>query len=249
MRMKTLILMASLIFLLSCNEEKKEEDDKKKIYVTCSPQQQSEGKCYRFMDRKIYLAFGSSIIPTKNNAFQKNQIKEALEYISDNTNLGAGYFSFEEVDPAIIEPITTITYATEFYSFIQVFPDEEFDEFSGHFGYVPDKNAILVLNKANKRKFYIIIRASCFEPNDERCTYDQDAYMGGSGINALIARQLGYMVGLNRNCSTYERLMCPDYPSDKQWAQVERNYWVGSFNNQLEIIQNTPDFYEYFYLD
>lgn len=246
---RILLILALLFLQVSCNEEKNKEEGTKKIYVTCSLEQQAQKKCYRFMDRKIYLAFGSPTDPTKNNAFQKSQIKDALNFISENTNLGPGYFQFEEVDPTLIEPVVEISYATKFRSFIQVLPDQEFNQFSENWGFLPDKNAVIVLNKANKRQFYLIIRASCFEPNDENCTYDPNAYMGSSGVSALIARQFGHLVGLTTNCSTYSRLMCPDFPSDSQWSTTERNFWVGGFNNQLEIIQNTPDFYENFYLE
>lgn len=246
--LKTAILL-SIILVSSCAQETDEESPKK-VYVSCSLEEQQANKCTRFMDRVIHLSFSTGSDPSKNNAFQKQEVIDAMEEVARLTQLGSGYFSFKEVDPVLIEPVTEETYADEFRSFIQVWPDLEFNEFADEWGSTPDQNAILVLNKANKRQFYLILRASCFTPNDSRCTNDNGAVMGSNGIRALVARQIGQLVGIPVNCSLGdERAMCSDFPSDSQWTLAQRQYWAANFNNALETISNNPDFYEEFFLE
>ena len=73
--------------------------------------------------------------------------------------------------------------------------------------------------------------------------------MGGMGVKALVARQLGALTGMSYNCTTVDRSMCAEFPRDTQWSTVQKNYWFASFNNALETITMNPDFYEEFFLD
>lgn len=246
--MKTLLILI-LLSLMGC-ETKKEDDGKTKIvYSACSIAEQSQNKCTRFMDRKIYLSFSLGLDPNKNNEFQKIAVKDALREIAEETNLGAGYFSFEEIDPSFIQPITETTTAESFRSFIQILPDAEFNTVAAEFGFIPDQNAITVINAANKRQFFIILRASCFNPNDVLCTHDPSATMGSLGVKALIARQLGVLTGMPLSCSSFDRTMCGDFPRDSQWSTTQKSFWAANFNNALETIANNPNFYEEFFLE
>lgn len=238
--MKALFLA---LFIISCSSSE-EENTPERVYVTCSKSDQAANKCTRFMDRKIYFSFSTSPNPNMNNAFQKQEVQDALEEISEITQLGTGYFTFEEIDPILIEPVTDEDNSSGFRSFIQIWPDDEFIDFANEFGYVPDENAITVLNTSNKRQFYMIIRSSCFIANDTRCSQDAGATMGTNAIRALVARQLGSLVGIPMDCSTsINRTMCPFFPRDEQWTLSEKQYWQANFNNSLETISNNPDFY------
>lgn len=240
------LLLLTLLFVFGCGEESTEEP--KKIYVTCSVEDSKNNRCTRYMDRDIHLAYSLNGEPNKNNAFQKQEIINAFKDIEESTPLGAGYFRFSEVDPILIEPVFEPAVAEKFRSFIQVVPTEEFNELAGQFGSIPDSNSIVVINAANKRQFYIIFRAECFEPNNILCTNDEDAIMGSNGVKAMVARALSFLVGVSINCSTNERIMCPDFPSDLQYVSTEKMFWSASFANALSVIDNTPGFYENFEL-
>lgn len=246
--MKLINLLLLLLLVIACNQ-KEEKEEPKVIYTTCSIADQQKSKCTRFMDRTIYFAYSMGQNPEKNNEFQKLAIRDTLTELEENTSLGGGYFKFVEVDASLIQPITTVTHAENFKSFIQVYPDTEFNELANEYGYLPDTNAITVLNHANKRQFFIVFRASCFNPNEFRCTNDLDSVMGGAGVRALVARQFGALVGMAHNCSTYSRTMCPDFPNDQQWSTAQKNYWFASFNNALETITMNPNFYEEFFVN
>ncbi len=248
--MKKIIVIYSILTLFSSCLAPEEEDDSKKVYVVCSIESQSKGECTRFMDRTIHLSFSTGDNPNKNNAFQKQEVIDAFNEISQLTDLGAGYFKFKEVDPVLIEPVFEEQTGGEFLSFVQILPDSEFNEIAGNFGYIPDPNAVTVINSANKRQFYILLRASCFTPNNINCTNDGSAIMGTNGIRALVARQLSLLVGIPLTCSNgVLKTGCADFPSDDQWTLDRKSAWAASYNNALETISNNPDFYEEFFLE
>jgi len=242
-------ILSMLVLMTGCLESNPDDGAAKTVFTTCSVADQLQNKCTRFMDRKIYLSFSLGQDPSKNNEFQKITVREALRDIEESTNLGSGYFSFEEIDPTFIEPIIEQTVASEFRSFIQILPDGEFNEIAESFGFIPDQNAITVINAANKRQFYMLLRASCFNSNDTVCTNDGAATMGEPGVKALIARQLGVLTGIPLDCSLNERTMCAEFPSDLQWSSAQKRYWSASFNNALETIGNNPSFYEEFFIE
>ncbi len=230
---------------------KTEEEENKTIYVVCSQEDFAAGKCLRYMERNIYLAFASGGNPNKNNIFQKQIVKDVMDEVALKTDLGSGYFNFIEIDPSFIEPLTEATQAgMGFKSFIQIYPDDEFNLFADKWSFVPDQNAVVVLNSANKRQFYMIIRASCFETNDLNCTSNAAVSMGETGAKALIARQLAQLVGSPYDCSQgNENTMCASAPSEDQWLVGEKNKYFSMFNSQLETIRLNPDVYDVFVSD
>lgn len=246
MRVFNLIL---ILICVSCLNSPENEDKPKVVYSACTQADQLQNKCTRFMDRKIFLSFSQGLDPNKNNEFQKIAVRQAFREIEELTNLGSGYFTFEEIDPVFIEPIVEPTTGTVFRSFVQILPDAEFNGLANRFGFIPDQNSITVINAANKRQFYLVIRASCFNPNDPVCTNDIAATMGTLGIKALIARQLGVLTGMPLSCLTFNKTMCADFPRDDQWSTMEKNSWAASFNNSLETIANNPGFYEEFFIE
>lgn len=243
--MKNFILTIFLtLSLVSCGTQ--EEEDTGTTYVVCSVADMNAGKCLRYMERNIYFAYASGTDSDKNSVFQKEIIQEVLTEVAENTDLGTGYFNFIEVDETFIVPLTESTSSgSAFKSFIQVWPDAEFNSFAEQWNYVPDQNAITVVNGANKRQFYIIVRASCFETNDLACTRDPSVTMGSSGVKGLIARQLAQLVGAPFSCdSGDDNTMCSDAPSENQWLSAEKEKFFSMFDSQLELIRLNPDVFE-----
>jgi hypothetical protein len=247
---KTIAYICIFLTFFACAQQE-EEDTNKTIYVVCSQEDFAAGKCLRYMERSIFLAFASGGSPDKNNIFQKQTIKDAFNEVAENTDLGSGYFTFTEIDPVFIEPLSEVTQTgTAFKSFIQVYPDDEFNLFAEKWSFVPDQNAVVVINGANKRQFYMIIRASCFETNDINCTSDPSISMGETGAKALIARQLAQLVGAPYDCSLgNNNTMCSSSPSEGQWLVAEKNKYFSMFNSQLETIRLNPDVYDTFISD
>lgn len=218
-------------------------------YVGCSAAAEGTGQCIRWMDRKIYLAFSTGANPNRNNEFQKQKIKDALQNeIGSNTILGRNYFTFTEVDESLLNPIIEVGLAqSEYRSFILIWDDASFNDFVVNQlgGNVPDLNAITVINSAFKRKFFMIFKASCFNSN-ATCNS-----ITTNGINGLIARQFGLLTGLppekclnplDTTCPV--KTMHPDLPSDNQWNDTNKSQWFAEFNNILELIYNNPNYYD-----
>lgn len=200
---------------------------------------------YRWMDRQIYLAYSSGTSPSKNNEFQKAQVQEAFNDIAKNSTLGENYFSFTEVDEAVLQPIVEVgKSANEYKSFVLIWPDADFNNFivNSLGGSVPDQNAVVIINASFKRKFYMIIRSSCFV-SSVTCNS-----ITTQGLKALIARQMGFLVGMppktTAECnSDPENVMCA-LPNDEQWNDFNKLRWTNSFNNNLESILNNPNYYD-----
>jgi hypothetical protein len=196
---------------------------------------------YRWMDRTIYFAYSTSETD-RNNPFQKQKVQDALDAIASSTSLGEGYFNYTEVDESLLQPVTTATtQASTFNSFVLIWPDAVFSDFVVNQlgGQVPDPNAVTVLDSAYKRKFYIIMKASCFTSNTA-CNS-----ITSNGINAMVARQLGIMTGMSvKDCATYPNdVMCANTPTDNQWLITSQQSWTAAFNNVLEAILQNPNFY------
>lgn len=217
--------------------DKKEETT---VYVPYAP-------IYRWMDRVIYFAYSTGTNPNRNNEFQKAKVQDALKEIQNLSNLGENYFSFQEVDEAILQPIYEANQSTsEYKSFILIWDDASFNDFVVNTlgGTVPDNNAVTVINSAYKRKFYMILKASCFTSSASCNNITQN------GLRAIIARQIGSMVGMSMrtDCSSDpENAMCSSIPSDVQWNDFNKSRWINSFNNSLETILNNPNFYDEFF--
>jgi hypothetical protein len=246
--MKLLIVFFTIFSLFSCAQNK--EEDSKTIYVVCSIEDQNAGKCLRYMERDVYLALPGSD-PNKNNIFQKSVIEEFLTEFACETDLGCGYFKTYDIDETFITPLSEATTSSNnFRSFIQIYPDIDFNELASQWGYNPDQNAIIVVNQANKRQFYMILRASCFNTNDFRCTSDNSVTMGVTGVKGLLARSFAALVGAPYDCSQGNNsTMCPQFPSEDQWINPEKSKQIALFNSQLEIIRLNPNVYEEFVSD
>lgn len=227
------LFFIGLIFTLGCNQNTETIVYKDPVPV------------YRWMDRVIYLAFSTAGSPNKNNEFQKNTVKAALEELASQSMLGSGYFSFQTVDEALLNPIIEQGQsANEYKSFILIWPDTDFNNFMVNTlgGSVPDQNAVAIINASYKRKFYMIIKASCFT-SSAACNG-----ISTQGVKALIARQFGFLVGIPPKTTTEcnlepENVMCT-LPNNEQWNDFNKNRFLNTFNNSLEAILNNPNYYD-----
>lgn len=196
----------------------------------------------RWMSRTIYLAYPDATDSSRNNYFQKDAIKTAIKEVEIGSMLGQGYFTFVEADESSLDPITAQTASTDLKSFILIWPDSVFNVFvSSNFGSsIPDPNAVTVINAANKRYFYMIFKASCFETSS-LCNN-----ISTNGLKAMVGRQFGLLNGLSTvDCSVYPNdTMCATLPSDTQWTSQNSFKFFNSLNNMLENILNTAGFYQ-----
>lgn len=241
MKVRALILALIILPFLGCSKEDEEKIVTK--YVGCTKTLENQGECIRWMDRKVYLAFSNAANPNRNNEFQKQKIRESLQELESLSSLGPGYFQFEEIDESFLSPIIEPGLSpNEYKSFIVVWPDAEFNNFvvNQMGGSVPDFNAITVINSAYKRKFYIIVRASCFE-SQAACNA-----ITTPGLRALLSRQIGFLVGLAPvSCATDpNNTLCSTLPVDTQWSDTEKMKFSASLNNNLEVILNNNNFYD-----
>jgi len=243
------------------------------VLLGCSAQNvtnETVSPSYRWMDRTIYFAYPDSTDPDRNSAFDVQAVQTALNEIATNTSLGQGYFTYQEVDESVLQPINSATTSDSgFISFILIWPDSDFSNYVVNElgGDIPDPNVITVLNSADKRQFYMIFKASCFESGSD-CGYITKTL----GLQAMVARQLGVMSGMNiaacptpttsplpetnpspgaspspspsvNNLEVYN-VMCASNPSDDQWSNLNQSIWDAAFDDVLEAILNNPDFYQ-----
>lgn len=240
--MKRIVLSLFLaVVAFGCAKEEPSEETVK--YIGCMKNVEKNGTCSRWMDRKIYFAYSSVNNAERNNEFQKAKIQDALREIEIESNLGENYFQFQEADEAVLSPIIESGKSeNEYRSFILIWPDIDFNNFivNALGGQVPDQNAVTIINAAYKKKFFMIIKASCLVTSSN-CNNITTA-----GLKSLVARQLGFLVGIPpKNCSlTPEDVMCAEIPQDSQWNDLNKNRWVNSFNNMLETILNNPNYYD-----
>ena len=102
-------LIFAILFTASCGPEK---SNLPKATV-------DDGPSYRYFDREIYLAKGSSVTPEHTAA--QEVVKAALEDLELSTDLGAGYFKIGYEDDSILQPVAvrTQTSGRNWRSFIQ----------------------------------------------------------------------------------------------------------------------------------
>ena len=199
----------------------------------------------RWMDREIFFAYSTGGSPQRNNEFQKVKVQEALDEIAMGSTLGQGYFNYTQVDEALLQPVLEPgNSALAYKSFVLIWPDVDFNNFivNSLGGVVPDQNAAVIINSSFKRKFYMIIKASCFTSSSS-CNG-----ISAQGVKALIARQMGFLVGIPpqtpAQCtSDPANVMCP-LASNDQWTDSNRIRFMNSFNNSLEAIVNNINYYD-----
>lgn len=262
---KKIILFFLVMIAISCSK-------KAAVESVVAPTQKtfSEIKlnCLRWFDRDIYFASSDPIILNRNNQFHKDTIKTALKKLEYNSNLGEDYFRINagcplskpnapgcikpDVNAEILDPLAPRGLKKDEYkSFILIWEDAKFDSFvttiPGGFSSLPDKNAITIINTDYQRKFYMILRASCFE-SSARCAGSDNAGIGINGVTALIMRQFGFLSRISPiNCRSSDsnriNVMCSD-PSDLQWTTDVQSQFYAAFSNQLAVVSNNINFYQ-----
>jgi hypothetical protein len=243
------ILMLSLTFSCSKTEEKKTEP--RKIINT----NDLIVECLRWIERDIYFAQPDPFNTSRNNDFHKSIVKDALKNLEKNTLIGEDYFRIREVNQDLLDPIIPVnTPKNQIKSFILIWPDSQFDAFVEQYRpggatlvNLPDKNAITVTNVKYQRKFYIILRASCFE-GGTRCKGSDNNGIGLNGLSALISRQIAFLLRMSPvNCSSStsarRNILCTN-PSDLQWGTTEQEQLYTAMDGQLTTIENNINFFD-----
>lgn len=239
------LLIGLLLLNISCSGTKEEEDynnSPSNVDVT------EALSCLRWIDRDLYFANQDPLISNRNNAFHVQQAIDIIRNLESNTRLGSDYFRINQLSPEVLDPIRPNNLSeSEYKSFILIWEDSLFDQFVndnlGGLSNIPDKNAFSIINPNFQRKYYMIIRSSCFEASSTCSAPDNDR-ISFQGLSALIARQIGFLFRLPQaDCSTdRNNVMCVQ-PSDDQWSEDERTEFFDTLTNQMLVIQNNPNFY------
>lgn len=225
MKLKFLLLIF-LCLAISCSKKSDDDDDNEKR-VLIDVNQQLE--CLRWVERDLYFGISDANVITRNNDFHKQRVKDTLRFVEKFSNFGQNYFRIREKNAEILNPEKPQGLKkNEYESFVQIWEDTKFEDYytkvSPGWRTNPntDKNAIAVVNLSYRRKFYIILRASCFEAST-RCTNSDGEPISDLGVSALVARQLGRLLNLPfpDTCTPKSdgsiSIMCP-VPNDKQWT-------------------------------
>jgi hypothetical protein len=253
MKISKILTVLFLFSLFGCGEDVLDEnkDEEKIVYVVCDIEKMKNKECSRFMDRKIYLPRSYNSQESVDLEFAKDNFKEALNAIStESIYLGSNYFEYPETDERLMNPITSLDVrASEFNSFVLFWNSTRFNQYIEDNDINPsDPNSIFVINKANKRQFWIIFRMECFLNGDsghEACTSNaSEEYTSTKGTRALVARTFSRMVGepyvdCNANSTDF---MCPLTPKDAQWdslPKIQSN--ITRLDNRLELIASYLD--------
>jgi hypothetical protein len=190
---------------------------------------------YRFFDREIYLARGSSVTPDESSA--QEVVKVALSDLELKTDLGAGYFIISYDDDSILQPVAQETKAAgrNWHSFIQTWDDALINDYlakSGGDNPSSDQDTIVAKNKSNAQQFYMITRLSCYLAG-ESCSFasQQEAKM-------LVWRSFGYLIGMRIGSTASSAIMKPSMDSLQESADEQRKF-IAEFNSRLELIKNT----------
>lgn len=250
--MKNLILLGLILIFTSCAATKEDKDEV--VYSACTDQAMVSGLCIRYMDRDVYFARNIFTEPGNNDEFDVESVQDNLDNLAMNSGLGEGYFRYHMADKSELDIILEETLypagnGRTFKSFIQIWEDVSFNELYNELGSA-DPNSIVIVNQANKRQFFIILRASCFVSNNQNCTNNVMAtFTPTKGLQALVGRSFARLIGVpTKDCILNPaHSMCATTPNDNQWSLTESIRFYDLFNNQLETIRNNRNFYEIFY--
>ena len=217
--------------------------------LSCTQKEEEKKKTHdgRWMDRTIYFAKADPSSPSRNNFFQKSKVQESLKEVEQASMLGEGYFKFEEIDESLLDTsLEEGPIESEQKSFVLIWPDAVFNDYVVNVinGSTPDPNAVSVINAANKRKFFIIIRASCISSSGS--VNSQCSNIGTTGFKALVSRQIGLLVGMStKDCTIFpDDVMCASSPSSAQFSDNSKLRFAAALNNSLESILLNSGYYD-----
>ena len=239
-----LILLLSFA-ITSCGDNSSSDDDENNEEDNVKIVTDWDMNCLRWIDRDVYFATSDPFISERNNEFDKQTVREVLERIEVNTRLGEDYFKFRTKNAELLQPLQSPGLPRDDYdSFILIWEDDRFEDFVntylGGFSSIPDSNAVSIVNSTHRRKYYMIIRSSCFDGEGGfEC-----GRIGIDGLNALIARQIGYILQMPpADCETDpENVLCP-IASDEQWSETNREKFYQEVTSHLLTIEQNVNFY------
>lgn len=219
-----LLVCASLfIFIGACSDSNKDSEIR--------PQSTPAAFNYRYMDREVYFPRGVSVSPEMSSAHAK--IKEYLQSLERQSDLGAGYFQFADEDDSLLQPpVEKISYQGKHWlSFIRVWEDDVFNKFvTQKFGTPLDPNMIVAVNKNNNSQFYVVFRLSCFTSGD-RCQNPDNAT-----ASTIVWRALGYGAGMRIGKDASSSIMNPDFLPEQKLPEEQRKF-LAEFNGNLELLR------------
>lgn len=198
----------------------------------------------RFFDRDVYFAVSDMSTPgnqLRNASGHQKIVKEALIELAKNTDLGENYFRFHEMsESSLAFPSEQSTGASTFRSAILIYPQDVYQKFvSDAFGsQTPDPNAVFIVNSSNKKQFFIVFNAACFQGKCDSSSSNISVY----GMYSLVVRQFGFYFGFSpADCSAKPNsIMCAN-PVDSQWGF--KSSFFTDVNNVLKVISSNPNFW------
>lgn len=192
----------------------------------------TEDKSWRYFDRELYLATGSSVSPEVGVA--QLLIEEALKEIEKNTDLGIDYFIIKYEEESLLQPVANQTSGVgrSWKSFINLYSDEVFNSFlTEAIGESLDTDIITAVNKNNSKEYFIMTRLDCFT-SSENCNKPNQTQS-----KAFIYRSIGYLLGLRYGDNSYSAIMRPGVSKDQE-SEDEFKKYCNEINNKLENIRN-----------
>jgi len=225
MRFLILTLMMTTILLAACDAAKKGDD-------TTAPK---VAPVYRYFDREIHFARGSSVAPEQSAA--QEVIKAALEDLEKNTDLGAGYFSFAYEDDSLLQPLATRTAQSgrNWKSFIQTWDDALINDLFGQLGTENpdgDQDTIVARNGLNPQQYFMVTRLSCFLAGAS-C-----GFASQTQAKMLVWRSFGYLIGMRIGSNASSAVMQTGQTAAQENPDEQRKF-IAEFNSRLETIKNT----------
>lgn len=189
---------------------------------------------YRYFDREVFFASGSSVSPEQT--VSQEIARAALEDLELASDLGAGYFIFSYADDSLLQPIAASTQSNGrlWQSFIQTWDDYLINNYLTTAGVAApdaDQDVIVGVNTLNFQQFFVIARLSCFL-SGESCGF-------ASPVQAkmLVWRAFGYKIGMRVGEKSSSAVMKPSINKDQENPEEQRRF-LAEFNNQLEAIKN-----------
>ena len=189
---------------------------------------------YRYFDREVYFAKGSSVTPEQTAA--QDVIRAAMEDLERSTDLGADYFVFGYEDDSILQPVAVLTQSSgrNWRSFVQTWSDDLINGYlttSGGTTPEGDPDIIVATNKTNGQQFFMLTRLSCFLSGPS-CGFPSLVES-----KMLIWRAYGYLIGMRLGTTASSAIMKPGIDVAQEDPSQQRSF-IAEFNNRLETIKN-----------
>lgn len=187
---------------------------------------------WRFFDREVYFSVGVSVTPEASAA--QEQVKDALQALEINTDLGIDFFVFRNDDDSLLQPVPAETTfeGRPWLSFVQVWDDDLFNEYTtGGIGTAADPDLVVASNENNTQEFYMLMRLSCFVAGAS-CQF---ATQGQA--RSMVWRAFGYLAGLRFGENAASEVMKSGHNAAQEDAGEHKKFFA-EFDQQIERLKN-----------